>query len=252
MGRLGEFTERAAAEGFLSILTVGAAGPGVGGMLPFGGVERFFGANPWSFSVPGGPAGDVVVDVSSSTAAEGKVRLALARGDQLPVGIVTGSDGQPTTDPHAFSGGGLAPLGGDVAGHKGMGFALASALFGALAMIGDPDPTLIGASVQSAHEGSAGQLAGVFLIVIDPSAFGDPEEYVRLVSTTLTALRGVPPAPRVERVLVPGEPEAQARQQRSQHGLQLPEQIWSDLVGLAKRYEVAVPAVTSSEPSVKA
>jgi uncharacterized oxidoreductase len=241
MGRLGEFTERAAEAGMLAVLTVGAAGPGVGGMVPFGGSERFLGANPWSFSIPAEAEPDVIVDASSSMVAEGKVRVALASGSTLPPGVISGPAGRPTTDPREFASGGLVPLGGAVAGHKGTGLALASALFGGLAMIGDDEPTLIGASVQPGFEGSEGQLGGVFLLVIDPARFGDADGYRRQVDRTVAALHRVAPAPGHARVLVPGEPEAGARETRLRNGVKLPEQTWRELEQVAARYGVAVP-----------
>jgi LDH2 family malate/lactate/ureidoglycolate dehydrogenase len=241
MGRLGEFTERAADARMLAILTVGAAGPGVGGMVPFGGSERFLGANPWSFSIPAAAEHNVVVDASSSMVAEGKVKVALAADSMLPPGVITGANGRPTSDPREFAAGGLVPLGGEVAGHKGTGFALASALFGALAMIGDGQPTTIGASVQTGFEGRAGQSAGVFLLVIDPARFGDADQYRHLVDSTVSAMHEVVPAPGFARVLVPGDPEANARAKRLRDGIELPEATWTDLVRVATQYGVPAP-----------
>ena len=53
IGRLGEYAERTAAEGLIGIVTVGAVGAGIGGVVPFGGRTRFLGTNPWALSVPG-------------------------------------------------------------------------------------------------------------------------------------------------------------------------------------------------------
>ena len=52
IGRVGEYTERAAEQGLICIMTVGAAGSGVGGVALYGSRRRFFGANPWSMAVP--------------------------------------------------------------------------------------------------------------------------------------------------------------------------------------------------------
>ena len=245
LGRLGEFTERAAKADMLAILTVGAAGPGVGGMVPFGGSERFLGANPWSFSIPANAEQDVVVDASSSMVAEGKVKVALATGSALPPGVITGRNGEPTTNPRDFSEGGLVPLGGEVAGHKGTGLALASALFGALAMIGDDEPTMIGASVGPGFEGAPGQLAGVFLLVIDPSRFGDPDRYKGLVGGAIAAMGRILPAPGFTRVRIPGEPEAAAREGHLRDGIELPEATWRDLAQVAANYRVPLPATAA-------
>ena len=101
IGRLGEYTERAGERGLVAILTVGASGPGVGGMVLYGGTQRFFGANPWSISVPSDEA-PIVFDGSTSAIAEGKVRFARAKGTPLQVGCIQDKDGNPTTDPEDF------------------------------------------------------------------------------------------------------------------------------------------------------
>jgi uncharacterized oxidoreductase len=243
MGRLGEFTERAAEAGLIAILTVGAAGPGVGGMFLYGGRQRFLGANPWSFGVPADDHSPMIVDASSSMIAQGKVAVARAYGAALPPGCVYDAEGRPTTDPEAFYiGGGLVPLGGEVAGHKGYGLALASALLGGLSMIDDSSPTLIGASVESGLEGASGQIAGLFLIVVNPAAFGEPETYRRMVGDTLSAIKTSPPAPNVVATMVPGEPEARSRAERLESGFELPEDACRQIEALAERYHVAPPA----------
>ena len=59
---------------------------------------------------------------ATSTLGEADVRLARARGEQLPPDCVYDRYGRPSTDPDdLFAGGGLAPLGGAVAGRLGTG-----------------------------------------------------------------------------------------------------------------------------------
>ena len=243
IGRLGEYTERAAAGGLIAMLTVGAAGPGVGGMILYGGRKRFFGANPWSIGIPAKERPPVVFDGSTSAVAEGKVRFALAKGTALPPGSIADRDGRPTTDPKDFyAGGALLPLGGDVAGHKGYGLAMTSALISGLAMIDDPAPTLIGASVLQDETDKRGQVAGVFLSIVDPSAFGDPSHYRSLVEDTLDAAKRVPPADEQAEIVLPGEPEVRARAERGRDGIALPEATWAELSAVGERFGVAMPA----------
>ena len=242
IGRLGEYTERAGEQGLIAILTVGASGAGVGGMVPFGGSRRFLGSNPWSMGIPAKGYAPVVFDGSSSTVAEGKVRFARAKGAALPVGCIQDREGNPTTDPEDFyAGGALVPLGGSVAGHKGYGLALASALIGGLAMIDDAAHTLIGASVVQDVGDNRGQVAGVFLMVINPAWYGNAQHYQALVGENLVALKRTPPATAVEEVLLPGEPEARTRAQRQREGIALPEATWADFTKVSERFGVPLP-----------
>ncbi len=244
IGRVGEYTERAAERGFVSIVTVGAAGPGVGGMVIFGGRDRFYGANPWSI---GAPSSDgvlpMIFDGSTSAVAEGKVRVARAKGVQLPPDCIIGPEGEPTTDPERYyAGGALLPLGGKIAGHKGYGLAMASALIGALAIIDDPSPTMVGAPIRDPDP--RGRLAGVFVIVIDPAAFGDAAHYRAMVAEHLSAAKRVPPADGVAEVLTPGEIEHRTRLERSRDGIPLPEATCRELEEIAVRFGLRMPAMT--------
>jgi uncharacterized oxidoreductase len=211
-------------------------------MVLFGVRKKFLGANPWSIGIPSGGALPMMYDGSTSTIAEGKVRVARAKKAALPPDCIVGPGLQPATDPEAFyAGGALAPLGGRVAGHKGSGLALASALLGSLAMIDDAEPTLIGAAIHEPSPDPRGRTAGVFLVVVDPASFGDAAHYRAMVDETLAAAKRVPAADGVAEVLVPREPEIRSREQRSRDGISIPEATWRDLAGVAWRFGLAMP-----------
>jgi uncharacterized oxidoreductase len=240
IGRLGEYAERAAAEGVIGIVTVGVVGAGIGGVVPFGGRARFLGTNPWALSVPGRKR-HFMFDAATSTLAEGKVRVARAAGKPLPPDAIVDPGGHPTRDAEAFyAGGALLPLGGALAGHKGYGLGLASALLGGLGMIGDPEPTLVGAAPPETAD-TRGRIGGVFLQVVDPAAFGDPAGYAELVEEALDAAKRQAPADGIAEVLVPGEPEERARARRSREGIPLPAATWAELGRVAERFGVPLP-----------
>ena len=241
IGRLGDYTERAGARGFIAILTVGVGGPGLGGMVLFGSRQRFLGANPWSISVPAEGRPPMVFDGSSSAVAEGKVRVARSKGLALPEGAIVNADGRATTNPEDFyKGGGLLPMGGSVAGHKGYGLAMASMLLGALAIIDDPNP-LFWASSAADLPDQRGRAGGVFLVIIDPRRFGDPAHYRALVTEVLAAAKRAPCAPSVDEILVPGEPEVKMRERRAREGVPIPDATWTELGALAERFAVPMP-----------
>jgi hydroxycarboxylate dehydrogenase B len=244
VGRVGEYGERAAEAGLLAIVTVGAAGPGVGEVMLFGGRDRYFGANPWSFAAPGRRR-SMVFDGPTSAVSESDVRLARAKGEPLPPDCIYDRYGRPATDPDDFfAGGALVPLGGAVAGHRGSGLAFASALLGGLAMIGDEGPSLVGAPSERAEAGQRGRVAGVFVQVIDPAAFGDPDAYRDMVEGTLAAAKSARPGAGRSEVLLPGEPEARARAERARTGVRLPDVTWADLAAVAHRFGVPLPEHT--------
>lgn len=238
IGRLGEYAEQAAAQRMVGIVTVGMAGQGAGAMAPFGGRSRFLGTNPWAIGVPVHGRTPFVMDFATTTVAEGRVRLARAKRAQVAPGVILDRAGEPVTDPEQFyAGGTLTPLGGRLAGHKGYGLAMASALIGALAMVGDDDPTSAG----NRSGEKTGWIAGVFTIAIDPEWFGGRDAYEALVRLVLDGADGAEPGPGAQRVLVPGEPEAISRQRRLREGITIAEATWAELADASASLDVPMP-----------
>lgn len=188
VGRLGEYVERAASENLVSIITTGSAGLDLGWMMPPGGNRKFVGANPWAFGFPA-DRHPVVFDASVTNVAQGKIKVAGAKGEDVPEGLIVDKHGRSTTVPADFyDDGALEPLGGNTSGHKGYGLGIVSALLGGLGTIGDANPTPVATNLQvkdgvaPPREGDTFWMAGVFLAVIDPGYFGASEVYRAEVS----------------------------------------------------------------------
>ena len=124
----------------------------------------------------------------------------------------------------------MLPLGAQVAGHKGYGLGLGSALFGALSLAAEP-----------AETGEDASVGGVWMLVVDPAAFGDAGVYRARAESNLAALKEVPPVAGVDAVLVPGEPERQSRAQRAT-GIPIPGPTWQALSDLGERFQIPGPA----------
>lgn len=241
IGRLGEYTEMAAEAGLIGIVTIGMAGLGVGLAAPFRGRQRFMSTNPWSIGIPAADGRHFVFDAATTALAEGKVRVALAGQARLPEGALLDPEGQPTIDPaQLYQGGSLLAFGGAVAGHKGYGLSLASALIGSLAIIDDPEPTTAGASRRAAEPGH--WVAGVFVIAIDPSFFGPLDSFRAQTQMVLDLARKAPPAAEAP-VLVAGDPERQSRITRLASGIPIAGPTWRELVEVAARFGVPVAPV---------
>ena len=234
IGRVGEYVEMAAARGMIGVATVAVMG--AGGVAPFGARGRFLGTNPWAFGVPAGDR-PMIFDAATSALAEGKVRLALAKGVEVPPGVIVDRDGNPSTHPtDLYDGGALLPLGGEIAGHKGYGYSVASALMGGLAMINDPDPTVAGTA---AVPGEPGWLGGALVIALNPSAFGDAAAYEEQATAVLQRLREREPGPGRTEVQVPGDPERRAREVRSRTGVEIADATLEALNSMAAELGVA-------------
>lgn len=242
IGRLGEYSERATDQGLVAIVTVGSTGRNAGIVVPFGGRERFLGTNPWSIGVPARDHTPLIFDAATSAIAEGKVRVARSKRVPLPEGCIIAPDGQASVEPEDFyAGGALLPMGGAGGGHKGYSLALASAMVGALAMIDDDEAVAASGAALANGVDDRGRVGGVFVIAIDPAAFGASDRYAAKVGEALSVANEITPASGVAAVLTPGEPEERSRAQREREGIPLPEAIWQDLAGVAARYNVSLP-----------
>jgi uncharacterized oxidoreductase len=195
---------------------------------PYGGVDRVFGTNPFAFAFPrsGQP---FVMDFATSVAAEGKVRVAAAKGEPVPAGWILDRDRNPTTDPaDLYDGGVLLPLGG----HKGYGFLMVADLLSG---------ALTGHGCTSLAEHWAGN--GVFLMAIDIAAFCSVEELTGTVDRLSSFIKASRTAPGFDEILIPGEPESRAKAQREREGIALPETTWRELAELAGRYGLTEEAL---------
>ncbi len=110
---LGFFTEQIAAAGLVGIGFTNAS-PVV---APPGGNAAVIGTNPISMSLPDG---GMHWDFSTSAVALGKITMAKAAGEKIPLGWAVDDTGAPTTDPDAALKGALVSAGG----YKGWGFGL--------------------------------------------------------------------------------------------------------------------------------
>src|SRR3984893_7429651 len=78
---------------------------------PWGGMESLLGTNPIAIAVPAMDEPAVVMDMSPTVTAYGKVRLKALRGEEMPVGWMIAKDGKPLTDPKRADEGHLLPIG---------------------------------------------------------------------------------------------------------------------------------------------
>ncbi len=108
-GVAGHYTEAAARAGYISILL----GNTPAAMPMAGGSKAVFGTNPLAAAFPVKGKDPLVIDMSLSAVARGKLLVASKKGESIPLGWALTADGQPTTDPNEGLKGLMVPLGGD-------------------------------------------------------------------------------------------------------------------------------------------
>jgi len=234
VGRLGEYAERAAAEGLILIATVNNDGAGQR-VAPPGGLEPRLGTNPLCVAVPT-DAEPVVLDFGTSVAAEGKVRVHYFDGKRpVPEGWLLDAEGKPTTDPSALyepPTGSIRPMGGTQA-YKGFGLGLVlDMLAGGLT------------GGRACHPGAAAAKGNnVVFLALDPARFAGLDALIEQSSGLARHVRDTPKAEGVAAILLPGDPERMMLEYRSVEGVPLDEGQWARLVELAGTHGVDVPEV---------
>lgn len=158
---LGYFTEQVGNAGLIGLGFTNAS-PIV---APPGGNKAVIGTNPFAMSVPGDGKLAMHFDFSTSAVALGKITMAKAAGESIPLGWAVDADGTPTTDPEAALKGSLVSAGG----YKGWGFGLMVELLAA-GMTGSVNSLDVkGLKVPEGKPHDLGQ----FYILIDPLTHGD-------------------------------------------------------------------------------
>jgi (2R)-3-sulfolactate dehydrogenase (NADP+) len=106
-GVTGLVVEKLAEAGLVALMLVNSPPA----MAPWGGTTPLFGTNPVAFAVPTASE-PIVIDLSLSEVARGKVMAAKQKGESIPEGWAFDAEGNPTTDPDAALAGTMVPAGG--------------------------------------------------------------------------------------------------------------------------------------------
>jgi len=235
IGRLGEYVEMAAESEMIGMIMCNNHG---GGLLqaPFGGIDPKMSPNPLSIGFPTGQEFPIIVDMTSSVVAEGKIRLKRNLGETIPDGWALDADGNPVNDPDVFYGpprGAILPMGGIVA-HKGF----------ALAIMVDLLSGVLGGGGCS-RDGVTSGGNGVFLMVLDIRAFTDMERYYDEIGEFTQHLKRSRLAPGVEEIFLPGEIEGRLRKKREEEGVVVDEETWRKIQEVAQGLNVPLGLVAN-------
>jgi len=234
VGRLGAYTHDAAKRGFAAMMAVNAPGPG--GVAPFGGMERRLGTNPISMAAPCSN-GELVLDMTTSATAEGKLRVSKQKGENVPEGLIIDGYGHPSTDPNAYYDkplGSILPLGGPGLGHKGFGLSVMVDVFCGV---------LSGSGVCRTDLPRGAN--GVWLQLYDVEQFTTMDEYHGWMATYVDHIKECPRLPGVDTIYLPGEIEEVRRSQRLEDGVSIPDETWRMITELSQQLDISLDGIVS-------
>ena len=213
-GVAGHHVEPVARRGLIGL----SFGNGPQGIAPWGGNRGLFGTNPIAFAAPRRNTAPLVIDMSMSKVARGKVNVAAQKGETIPEGWAVDASGAATTDPEAALAGTMLPL-GDAKGAQLvlmveiLAAALTGSQFGYEAssfFTGEGDPPHI----------------GQFMIAIDPALFSR-KTFADRLEILLQAILDQPGT------RLPGLRRYELREAAARDGVALPQALYDELQGLA-------------------
>ena len=197
------------------------------------GARKMLGTNPIGFAAPAGEERDFFLDMATSTVASGKVGLARRIGVPIPAGWgVSVPDGGEITEPPDGENDdwALNPLGNtrEQGSHKGYGLAvMVDILCGVLSGGGFSNQLDRGENMS-------------WVMAIDIACFRDVDEFKSMMDDMIRELHATPTLPGVDRVLVPGDPEADSMDDRLVNGVPVENGQYAAIKARAAEVGVAV------------
>ena len=180
-------------------------------IAPWGAGTPVFGTNPIAFAAPRANGDPLVIDLSMSKVARGKIMHAKKTGGQIPEGWAVDADGAPTTDPEAALAGSMLPMG------EAKGTALALMVEILAAVLPGANSSRSVSSFFTADGPPAG--SGQFLLMLAPP---DPEAFSARLEPLLEFISDL------EGARLPGERRSAAIAEAHKNGLSVP-QTYVDL-----------------------
>jgi hydroxycarboxylate dehydrogenase B len=226
VGRAGAYPLLAARAGMMALAFVNAGRLGYQ-IAPFGGIDGRLTTNPIAFSAPRREAEPLLVDMTTSVVAEGKVRVAINKGVSVPEGWLIDGYGNPTTDPNDFRAdppGAILPMGGVVA-HKGYGLSFVVELLGGAL------------SGQGCAAGERTMVSnGVLFTVYNIEHFTEFNTYYDEIESLIRHVKSSRLAPGFTEILVPGEPEFRSAERVRAEGIALDDTTWGQICEEAREF----------------
>ncbi len=219
VGRLGGYACLAADAEMIALLMANDHGGGTC-VAPHGGVEGRLSTNPIACAVPVEGQDPIILDMSTSVVASGKLRVKQHREEALPHGWLIDAAGKSTTDANDFYStppAALLPFGG-IAAHKGFGLSvIVDILAGALT----------GAGCSQGEDARVGN--GLFVLVINVASFREFPGFSAEIARFIGYLKSAKRAAGIDTIRMPGERGWEEQRKREREGIPIDAETWTQI-----------------------
>lgn len=205
-------------------------------------IERLLGTNPISIAIPAGNEASFVLDMATTTAANGKLEILQRKNMDAPLGWIQDKNGVVTTNLNTVKeGGALLPLGSDRehGSHKGYGLGAVVDIFSAVlsgANYGPWVPPFV--AFLKPSENPVGKGLGHFFGAMRIDAFRNGDEFKSHMDNWIRTFKNAKVSEGYERVIIPGEPEMEMQEERLANGIPLLDPVVNDLKQLAEKFNL--------------
>ncbi|MEO5910205.1 MAG: Ldh family oxidoreductase [Pelobium sp.] len=206
--------------------------------------ERMLGTNPICYAFPAGNYPPLIVDMATSTAANGKLEIAQRQGKNVPEGWIQDKDGNIALHPADLkNGGSLLPLGSDRehGSHKGFGLSATVDILSAVlsgASYGPWAPPFV--AFMDPLPNQPGEGLGHFLGAMRVDGFRPIEDFKANMDNWIERFKNAKPIDENQKVIIPGEPELEAEKERKINGIPLIDAVVKDLNEVAAKLGLEV------------
>ena len=239
LGRIGDWAERAADAGFVSFHFVNVRGSLL--VAPFGGTDRRGSTSTLAIGIPTKGKEHIILDMATSTVAEGKVMVAQKGGKPLPQGALIDSSGNLTINPEVMYGkisddevpdsengsGAITAFGL----HKGSGINFMMEMLGG---------ALTGSGVSAGIDDKEKRkfANGMLSIYISVEKMVDLDYFSKEVQSYADFVRASPASDKNGKVLIPGDKEIITNNDRLANGLPVAPIVWQNIKQTAQKLEI--------------
>lgn len=216
------YAQRAAEDGLIGMFCCNT----IRCVAPFGGADSLLGTNPVIIGAPAGEEYPMILDISTTVTAMGKIQAAAREGRPIPAGWALDADGRPTTDASAAKT--VVPI----AGPKGYGLCVMVEMFSALL-------------AQAAYGGGVGfpnkgeqENTGFAMILIDVSKFMPLEQFRSAADGYIRSIKASRRADGVNEIYLPGELEFRRLERYMKTGYEVSDALGAELAGYAAQFGI--------------
>ena len=230
--RIGQWAEQCTSAGLVSLHFTNVISRSI--VAPHGGADARFGTNPVTVGIPIPGEPPFILDMATSAVAQGKIRVAHNKREQVSPDWLIDDAGNPTSDPKF---GVIEPFGAlrTFGLHKGYGLAVVCELLGG---------ALTGGGTWHSDDRSKKRVwNGMLTILIDPKRLGTADAFSTETTAFLESLRKSPVAPGFDKVRIAGEPERETRARRERDGIPVDRNTWEEIIAAGAKLKISRKAI---------